>query len=240
MKTLLRLQELDLQIESLKAREKEIPKQKSKFDIHKKRLAAELAEREATYKTLVLEQKDCETDIGQKQATIEKYDRQLLAVKKNEEYQALLHEMDMLKKQIGLKEERILAIMVEMDDVKARLDEDRKRVDGELKDIDKQCSAIDAELAAAVKERESLEAQRAPLVEQIDPKLMARYVRIRTSKKTGAAVVPLNGEVCTGCHMHVPPQIVNELMAGDKEHICAQCGRILYHADNFDNGAADA
>jgi len=240
LKTLLRLQELDLQIEALKAREKEIPRQKSKFDIHKKRLAAELAEREAAYKALVLEQKDCETDIGQKQATIEKYDRQLLAVKKNEEYQALLHEMDMLKKQIALKEERILAIMVDMDDIKARLEEDKKRVDGELKDIDRQCAAIDAELGEAVKEREGLEAQREPLMQQIDPKLMARYTRIRTSKKTGAAVVPLNGEVCTGCHMHVPPQIVNELMAGDKEHICAQCGRILYHADNFDNGAAGA
>jgi len=233
LKTLLALQELDLKIEVFKARETEIPKQKSKFDIHRKRLAAELAERESVCKRLVLEQREAETDIEQKQNQIKKHDQQLFAVKKNEEYQALLHEMEMLKKQIALREERILAIMMELDDAKARLEEDRKRIQDETKMIESQCAEIDAELAAAVADREKLEKQRQPLLGLVDANLLARYHRIRASKKTGAAVVPLNGEVCTGCHMNVPPQIVNELMAGDKMHSCNHCGRLLYFADNF-------
>ncbi|MCX5758738.1 MAG: hypothetical protein NTU83_09595, partial [Candidatus Hydrogenedentes bacterium] len=136
-------QELDLRIEALKAREVEIPKQKSKFDIHRKRLADEVAEREKMCKALALEQHECEIEIEQKQAQIRKYDQQLLQVKKNEEYQALLHEIDMLKKHVGLKEERIIAIMVERDEAKARLDEGKKRIKAELEDIDAQCDAID-------------------------------------------------------------------------------------------------
>lgn len=233
MKTLLALQELDLKIEVLKARESEIPKQKSKFDIHRKRLTAELAERESVCKRLILEQREAETDIEQKQTQIKRHEQQLYAVKKNEEYQALLHEIEMLKKQVALREERILAIMMELDDAKARLEEDRKRIQDETKMIDAQCAEIDTELAMAVADREKLEKLRQPLIGQIEPNLLARYHRIRASKKTGAAVVPLNGEVCTGCHMNVPPQTVNELMAGNKMHSCNHCGRLLYFAENF-------
>jgi predicted nucleic acid-binding Zn-ribbon protein len=239
LNTLLRLQDLDLQIEALKARELEIPKQKSKFDIRRKRLAEELAEREKVYKALQIEQKECEVDIDQRQAQVKKYDQQLFAVKKNDEYQALLHEIDMLKKQISLKEERVIAIMLEFDDVKARLDEDRKRIDAELKEIGRQCSLIDAELAEATRERERLEAERGPVAAQVKPDLLSRYKRI-TSKGTGPAAVALNGEACSGCHMRVPPQIVNELLGGSQQLICNYCGRMLYDAGHFSAGAAEA
>ena len=233
MKTLLRLQELDLKIETIMAREVEIPKQKGKFDIYRKRLADELTEREKVVKDLQLEQRACEGEIEQKQGQIKKYDQQLLGVKKNEEYQALLHEIDMLKKQIGLKEERILGIMLEMDEARARLEEDKKRINAEVADIERQCAEVDAELAVAVRERKALEVDRGPLVEQVEPGLLARYKRIRMSKKTGPAVVALSGDSCSGCHMRATPQIVNEILAGERLHACHYCGCLLYHPGNF-------
>lgn len=233
MKNLLSLQELDLKIEACRLRENDIPKQKNKFEVQKKRLAAELDERDKAFKALQLEQRECEKDIEQKQAQIAKYRTQLNVVKKNEEYQALLHEIDMLEKQISLKEERILVLMEEIDAAKARLAEDRKRIDTELKQIDAHCAEIDAELAEAVRARQSLEAQRPPIVAGVDPSLYSRYTRIRTSKKTGAAVVPINGSTCSGCQMTITPQVVNEVMEGKKVHTCAHCGRLLYYANNF-------
>jgi uncharacterized protein len=235
LKTLLQLQDLDLKIEAYKQRETEIPKQKEKFEIRKKRLAEELSQSEQRFKTLSIEQRECEVDIQQKEAQIKKYDIQLLSVKKNDEYQALLHEMDGLKKQIALKEERILTLMLEIDESKAHLEEDKKRIASELKDIVAQCAKIDDELATAVSERQNLEAQRAPLIKDIDKDLMARYVRVRGSKKTGAAVVPLRGESCSGCHMKVTAQTINEIMAGHKVHSCRHCGRLLYHPEFFNN-----
>jgi len=232
LNTLLLLQDLDLRIESLRAREAEFPKQKSKFEIHKKRLAAELAEREEVRKHLQLEQHEAEIDIEAKQSQIKKYDAQLFAIKKNEEYQALLHEIEMLKKQVALKEERVIFIMVELDNAKERLVEDKQRINAEQKEIEAQSTLIDQELHEAAQERQQLETQRQPLLGQVEPGLLSRYQRIRASKKTGPAVVPLNGEVCSGCHMHVPPQIVNEVLAG-KLHGCAHCGRLLYDRENF-------
>jgi hypothetical protein len=123
--------------------------------------------------------------------------------------------------------------MMETDASKARLEEDRKRISGEQKDIDRQCAAIDEELATAVRDRKILEEQRTPLVAQVSAELLTRYKRIRASKKTGSALVPLNGEVCSGCNMRVTPQVVNEVLAGDKVHTCAHCGRLLYERGNF-------
>ena len=238
MKDLLALQRLDLKIETFKARELEIPKQKNKFKITRERLDAELKASEKKVLDLQVEQRACEGDIKQKQENIKKYENQLLAVKKNEEYQALLHEIDIVKKQIGVKEERILSIMLEIDTAKSSLEEDKKRIAAELKTIDGECAVIDAELAEAVKERQTLEAERTPLSKQIDPSLISRYDRIRKAKKAGAAVVAMRNESCSGCNMKILPQVVNELLAGSKIHSCPHCGRLLYHVANYDSDAA--
>jgi len=233
LKTLLKLQELDLKIEACKARETEIPKQKRKYDAQRKRLEEELAEREKVVQDIILQQRDHETEIQQKESQIGKYQEQLHGVKKNEEYQALLHEIDGLKKQISQKEERILSLMMELDEARERLEEDKKRINEELKAIDVECEAIDKELAEAVAHREQLQDQGKPLAENVDDELLRMYNRIRTNKKTGAAVVPMKDEVCAGCHMYLRPQIVNEVLAGEKIHTCQHCGRLLYHPENF-------
>lgn len=240
LRTLLRLQELDLQIETCRAREIEIPKQKNKFDIYRSRLRAELEEREQLCQNCILEQRECESEIEQKQTLMDKYQQQLNGVKKNEEYQALIHEIDLLKKQVAINEERILNVMIELDDAKARLEEDTKRIADEITNLDRQATEVDEELAEAVRHRKELDAQRGPLVQQIDGDLIRRYAKIRSSVKKGPAVVPMNGEVCEGCHMYLRAQIVNEVLAGDKIHACAQCGRLLYHPDNFRDESVSA
>lgn len=237
LKDLLQLQDLDLKIEACRAREQQIPKQKEKFDTQRKRLTAELEDREKVLRDLLLEQRSIGAEIDQKQAQIDKYQQQLFLVKKNEEYQALLHEIELLKKQIGLKEERTIALMVEMDDAKARLEEDKKRIQAEQDEIDRHCAEIDRELEVAQGERRNLEQERQPIAKQVEPALMSQYTRIRASKKTGPAVVPLRGESCSGCHMRVTPQIVNEVLAG-KKHACHHCGRLLYHKDEVEGETA--
>lgn len=239
MDTLLKLQILDANINVCREREAEIPKQKNRFDIHRERLNAELAEREQVLQDLELEQRDSESEIDVRKIQIDKYQQQLNVVKKNEEYQALLHEIDLVKKQIGVKEERILAIMMEMDDAKARLEEDRKRILEETKEIEAECAVIDAELAAAVKKREVLDTERVPLTDQVGHELLSRYERLRRKFVKGLIVVPLRDEVCTGCNVHLLPQVVIEVMQGDKIHSCQQCGRLLYHPDNFEDALGE-
>jgi hypothetical protein len=236
LRNLLALQELDKKINACKQREVEIPKQKSKFNIHRKRLQNELTEREDALKALVLEQKECEGNIELRQAQIQRYNEQLNTIKKNEEYQALLHEIEREKKQIAIHEERILTIMVEMDDAKEVLEEDTKRIKSETAGIDAECAEIDKELQEAVTHREELEAnERDPIVKEVPNTLLSKYDRLCRNYKNGLVVVPINGEVCSGCHMHILAQVINEVMAGNKIHGCQHCGRLLYFPPNFED-----
>jgi predicted nucleic acid-binding Zn-ribbon protein len=237
LKNLLKLQELDLEIEKCLEREKEIPKRKTKLEVQIQRLRAELEERHKKLKDLQLEQRTLEKDIEQVQNQIQKYQQQLLSVKKNEEYQALLHEIETLKKQISLKEERIISLMMEIDEAKVSLAEDEKRIQNEIKGIEKEFSVIDEELAKAVRVRKEKEAQRSPQAALVEPDLLAQYERFRSRKKSALGVVPLRGEHCSGCNMAVPPQLVNEVLAG-KVRACNHCGRILYSLDKVERNIA--
>ncbi len=237
LRKLLELQQLDTTIGNLRQREQEIPRQKESFNIQRKRLETELKESEDRVKKFKLEQRECEGEIDQKNTHIKKFEGQLLIVKKNEEYKALLHEIDLLKKQISLKEERILAIMDDIEQAQMKLQEDKKRIAEEIRKLDEECTRIDAELAAAVKVRKQEEGARAPLAAQVNAALLARYERVR--KVRTPAVVPLvetnkQAEACGGCYMTVRPQIVNEIMAAKEYHSCGHCARILYYPGNID------
>lgn len=241
MRALVELQSLDVKIERCRAQEREIPKQKSKYDVQKKRLEEELAACEQRTKNLLLEQRSCEAEVQQKQDQIRKYEGQLNSVRKNEEYTALLHEIEILKKQIAVKEERTIAIMMELDEAKQRLEQDKKRIGAEQDRIARECAKIDQELAEAVQDRKALEVQRPPLAERVDAATLRRYERIRVAHNGGRAVVPMDNESCGGCHMTLRAQMVNEILDpdNDKLHACSQCGRILYHPGNIE-GMDDA
>lgn len=239
MRNLLELQALDEKISACKRREVEIPKQKNKFDIQRKRLQSELTEREDGIKRLILEQRESESAIEQRNAQIQKYNQQLNLVKRNEEYQALLHEIELEKKQISSLEERILQVEYEIEEGKEKLGEDRKRIKAETDEIDKECAKIDEELKEAEADRKVLEDERKPVLAEIEPDLLRRYDRLRKSIKTGPVVVAVSEEVCGGCHMHIRAQIAIEVMTGEKVHGCQHCGRLLYHVPNFETADAE-
>lgn len=236
MLELLELQNLDIKIAEFRAREKELPRQKDKYAIHRQRLDAELKTSEERCKGIQLKQRECAGEIEQRQAQILKYDGQLYSIKKNEEYKALLHEIDLLKKQIAIKEERIITLMLEYDEAKAALEADKERIQAEVSKIDAECTIIDNELHLLTAERKALEKSRGPKISKVEPALLSRYERIR--KVRTPAVVPLKEETCGGCFMTVRPQIVNEILANNKIHACQHCGRLLYHLVNLDDSPA--
>lgn len=230
IENLLELQDIDLQIEALLLKEKEIPKQKEKLQIQEKKLKQEIEDSEKTHKKLVLDQRECERQITQLQEQIKKYNNQLQAVKKNEEYQALLKEIDEIKKQIGLKEEEQIKIMLQMDEANLFFLEAKKRIETEIQQLKKQGEQIDKELQEVIQERKGLEQKKLEAQKLVNPELLNHYLRVKQRRKTGPVVVPLNvdKEICSGCFMQILPQVVNEIMASEKVHTCRHCGRILY------------
>ena len=61
----------------------------------------------------------------------------------------------------------------------------------------------------------------------IDEDLLDQYNRLFASKG-GNAVVALEHEVCTGCHMKLTTQTLVRVRGAQEITHCEQCGRILY------------
>ncbi len=70
---------------------------------------------------------------------------------------------------------------------------------------------------------EELKKARTELTEQIKPQLLNRYERV--SKRYERSVVPVIGELCTGCFTKVATSFRYEKNA---VVACENCGRILY------------
>jgi len=61
-----------------------------------------------------------------------------------------------------------------------------------------------------------------------DGDLLYRYGRL-FDKKNGTPVMPVEHEVCMGCHMKITAQVFHKVRAGKELTYCEQCGRILYY-----------
>src|ERR1017187_9299745 len=117
---LLTLQDRDARRHAIEAQLKAIPREIAAVE---QRIAAERAAIDAARGELhELEsgKKLLETDIGSAEAQVGRYRTQQLSVKKNDEYQALGHEIENVQKQIDELEGRELETMYAIDDAKRR------------------------------------------------------------------------------------------------------------------------
>jgi predicted nucleic acid-binding Zn-ribbon protein len=109
--------------------------------------------------------------------------------------------------------------------------QDQARLLVALQDLDHMITeAEDTKTAAKLQEMgfpmdglEELKKARAELTQHIKPQLLNRYQRV--SKSYDRTVVPVVGELCTGCFAKVPTSFRYEKNA---VVACESCGRILY------------
>ncbi len=93
--------------------------------------------------------------------------------------------------------------------------------------IKEQISRLEAGATASSQRLQELQTDRAKLTGNVSEDLADLYNRLFT-KKGDAAVVPLENEICGGCHMKVPTQTTADVRGEQKIAQCPQCGRILY------------
>jgi len=167
-----------------------------------------------------------EKDLAMIQARLSKFKEQLMGVKTNKEYTAMLKEIDVAQHEVGLLEEKILERMLEADDLagrqkaaEAKLAADKGVIASERQRIGQETEELRRELDEAL-------SRRAQIAAEISPALIGTYDTIRA--KRGAAVVELKAGYCSACHVRLRPQIANELLRRDRIFQCESCQRIVY------------
>ena len=177
-----------------------------------------------------------EKEVTGVQTRLAKYKDQLLEVKTNREYTAMLHEIETAQNDIRTREDRILEVMMESDELNASL----KTSEAELKAAEKAVAAeravLDAERTGLQAEIDKTTVEREKLVGDIDRHVLAIFETTAKSRK-GVAVAEARDGLCTICHVRLRPQVFNEVRKNESIIQCDSCRRILYFAGNAEASA---
>jgi predicted nucleic acid-binding Zn-ribbon protein len=155
-----------------------------------------------------------------------KFQSQLPAVKKNEEYTALLHEIQGVRARRSELETRVLERMEEEDALSAGRPALEKAVKAAEDDHARRAAAFEREESEAHAALSALEAQRAVQLEGLPSPTRARYERVHASRD-GRAVVAIVKNACGGCFRSLSPQALQEAKRRDRVLVCEGCGRML-------------
>jgi len=174
-----------------------------------------------------MDRKKLELDVGTRTETISRLKTQQYQTRKNDEFQAIGHEIERYENEIRKIEDEELELMVEADKLKADLGVEEKKSATVRESVARQTGDLESKSKTLQSRLEELTKERAEIAGKIDEDLLGRFERLFKSKGD-AVVVALEHEVCTGCHMKVTTQTAHRAKAGKEIVSCENCGRILY------------
>ena len=228
LEQLLVLQDRQQKIRQIENEVRTVPLQRQSLESQLTATAAALESVKQRARQVEVDRKNLELDVGTRQQSIARLRTQQYETRKNDEFQALGHEIERYEKEITAIEDRELELMDQADKLKAEVATEEKKaaalkesISRQLKDLDEKAKTLETRL-------EELKKERGTLAETIDEDLLDRFDRLFASKGD-AAVVALEHDVCTGCHMRVTTATAMRVRAGKEIVSCEQCGRILYN-----------
>jgi len=230
IKKLIELQKVDTDIYHLNVELEEQPIMLEELRQEFESKKAHLNLLEEKLKSIQLERKEQELELKSKEAEITKANTQLSQIKTNKEYTAKIGEIEGIKADQSIIEEKILESYEESDVVLADIEKEKEIVSiEESKFLDKKKEVEEA--MKEIKEKVGvLTSQRKQQLSGVDSNYLARYDRI-LKHKGGVAIVPLQQNICSGCFMSITSQMLNEIKMQEKLVECEMCSRILYLED---------
>ncbi len=225
---LIGLQELDSKILALEDRIHEIPEEISNLDqtLDEKRQSVEELDRlvgEGSKQRTLLE-----GDTESLKEKLSKYKTQLMEVKTNKEYQAMLREIENTNQEIGAIEDQILEQMIKMDEWEKQLTEAKQELSEQKERLSKKRNKLESTGLQAQEDINHLNSERGQLESQIPGELIQQYERI-ASARSRIALAEARDQSCQACHVRLRPQLFNELKTNQKIITCESCNRILYY-----------
>jgi hypothetical protein len=230
LEQLLKLQRLDTSIRSLGHELQQIPK-KSKLIDDKVRSVREPKEKAlAERASLEKERGTLEDALKGLEEKERKLKMKMPEIRSNEEYSALLKEMDATKKEREKAEDKSLKDMERLEELENEIPEleeafqaGESKVAQERSVLGSEQERLSSQLLALQKERQALQAA-------LKPAWFKKYTHI-AAQRNGLAVAAVKTGTCQGCFIGVRPKLVQDLHYGEEVVFCEGCQRILYLDD---------
>lgn len=224
------LQNRQQKIRQIQMEIKTIPAQRASLESQLAASAAALNALKSKGQHLEMDRKKLELDAGTRRESINRLKTQQYETRKNDEFRAMGNEIERYEKEIQQIEDQELELMDQAEKLKGELAIEEKKAGAARESIARQMADLDEKGKTLDGQLNQLTAERTELAAKVDEDLLSLFERLFASKGD-AAVVALEHEVCTGCHMKVTTQTAHRVKNGKEIVSCEQCGRILYAAE---------
>lgn len=227
LSVLISLQQLDTAADQARRRLSEIPA--AERDLLA-RLAAANAAVDAVKARLAENQtarRELEKQVAQVDSRLSRFEDHKAAVKTNQEFTALLHEISTAKTEKDAVEEQILILLEAADVVSAELKAAEAALTGTTREVTAARTAMDAERNTLDRQLTDLAADRAREAPGVTPAVLAKYDQILKQRRM-MAIAPIAGDMCTACHVRLRPAVVQQVRRNEDLIQCDSCQRLLY------------
>ncbi len=226
LKILIDLQSLETKAAALQKEIEQIPQEisRNKEELATYALHLETAEKEAS--EAKKNRRSLEGEVDSLRQKVSNFKTQLMSVKTNAAYQAMLHEISFVEEQITEKEDAILEFMLDSDRLADEVRDVKKIFSEKEQDYTSRKAQLESRAETDIKELEELGIRRIELENALPSDQISRYRRV-ASARNGQAIAPLSGENCSACHVRLRPQLIAEVKSGKNIIQCESCSRIL-------------
>jgi predicted nucleic acid-binding Zn-ribbon protein len=227
LEQLLVLQDRQQKIRQIQAEIRTLPLERAHLESQLAATAAGVDVLKLKARQVEVERKKLELDVGTRNESIARLKTQQYQTRKNDEFQAISHEIERYGNEIQKLEDEELELMIEADKLKGEVEVAEKNARTTKDTIARQLTDLETKSKALGSQQQELETEREALASKIDADLLDQFERLFNSKGD-AAIVAVEHGVCTGCHMKVTTATAARVKAGKEIVSCEQCGRILY------------
>src|ERR1700757_5547559 len=226
LENLVELQVADKEILRLKEEVAALPKRVAVIENKLAATKANLEKAKATAKGDEAARKKYEAAILDVQGKISKYRDQSLAVKTNDQYKALMQEIQFAEHEIRANEDKILDLMVNAESREKDVKAAQAELKAETAEIEVEKEAARLRTAEDEKLLTEWRAKRDQLRSGVREDLLRHYERV--SKFRGTGISEVRDHKCIACQVMLRPQTYNDVRSGKETVVCDSCQRILY------------
>jgi predicted nucleic acid-binding Zn-ribbon protein len=204
------------------------------------RLKKTYIDRNTQYEQIKLRIRNLKERMQEAEEGREKLEGQMDAIKTQREYEALdkeirdASEKELLSRKELQKEEKALEEMA------VSLEKEESLIREQEEELAQEQAKIKNEIDSRKGDLARLEKDEAQINEGLDSDILFKFERI-IRNKAGSGIVPLKRGVCSGCHMILPMQFVNDVrllssidrqIEGSELKSCPYCSRVLFFQED--------
>ena len=174
-----------------------------------------------------LKQSSLELEVATKQKELEKYQEQMMSIKTNKEYDALVSQIDTLKQEIDTSETEILNLIEQVSELEKEIEESKTQLGKIEENNNTQLDILKVKINSIGDKVASKDKERVSVLTSIPRQLLSTYERVRRGRG-GDVVVAVKRRACGACFKSLTPRRVQEIKGAEKIFTCDYCGRMLY------------